>query len=156
MEGTPLELQLYNSGTQSSDAPEKPEQARRSDTTNQSQRRGIESSHWEASTGLITRLVARLVATGFGISANDILISQRGNATIARARQLTAYLLHTGLSMTLSEIAVILSKDRTTIGHSCRVIEDLRDDPKFDDQISEFDETIKLVRLLTHSRQQEG
>ncbi len=54
----------------------------------------------------------------------------------ARARQLAMYLSHVILGCTLREIGDAFGRDRTTVSYACAVIEDLRDDPRFDEDVS--------------------
>lgn len=97
---------------------------------------------------LMARFINQMVASAFGFSPDRLLKGDRGNAKVTRARHISIYLMHTCLSFSLTEIGKIYSKDRTTIGHACRVIEDLRDEPAFDDRILELEQTIQTVLLL--------
>lgn len=62
---------------------------------------------------------------------------------IARARQLAMYLSHVVLGRTLSEIGEVFGRDRTTVSYACAVIEDMRDDPQFDDTVSGLERQIE-------------
>jgi chromosomal replication initiation ATPase DnaA len=42
------------------------------------------------------------------------------------------YLARVALGMTLANAGLLFGRDRTTASHACRVIEDRRDDPRFD------------------------
>jgi hypothetical protein len=42
------------------------------------------------------------------------------------------YLLHVGLGLSMREIGEAFGRDRSTVGHACRVIEDRRDEGTFD------------------------
>lgn len=98
---------------------------------------------------LLATFVNQMVASAFELSADDLMRANRGNARASRARQISIYLMHTALSFSLSKIAIIYQKDRTTVGYACRVIEDLRDGPAFDDRILELEETVKTVLKLS-------
>ena len=100
---------------------------------------------------LLAKFVNQMVASTFGFTADHLLRSERGDAKAARARQVSIYLMHTCLSFSLTEIAKLYSKDRTTIGHACRVIEDKRDTPAFDDRIIELEQTIQTVLVLAQN-----
>jgi chromosomal replication initiation ATPase DnaA len=97
---------------------------------------------------LLATFVNQMVASAFELPAERLLRYDRGNARATRARQISIYLMHTALSFSLASISRIYNKDRTTIGYACRVIEDLRDTPAFDDKISELEETVKTVLKL--------
>ena len=104
------------------------------------------SSHGKEAS--LLRLVVQCVAIAFGTSAEHVRHQKRGCAKVARARQVVAYLMHTGLSLTLSDISVLLGRDRTTIGHACRMIEDLRDCPDFDHRLLMLEDAIATIREL--------
>ena len=95
-------------------------------------------------------LVIRLVALSLKVCVEELANSPRGNQATSRARQISAYLLHTTFSVPLAEIGFAFGKDRTTIGHACRIIEDLRDDPEFDETIRELEEALHpVLKILT-------
>lgn len=97
---------------------------------------------------LLATFVNQMVASAFELPSERLLKYDRGNAKATRARQIAIYLMHTGLSFSLSKISRIYNKDRTTIGYACRLIEDLRDNPAFDDRILELENTISIVLKL--------
>jgi len=53
-------------------------------------------------------------------------------ASSALARQIAMYLTHTVFGFTYSRVAAAFRRDRTTVSHACRLIEDHRDDTAFD------------------------
>jgi len=73
-----------------------------------------------------------IVSALFGISSNEIRRAGRTNLDVARVRQLAMYVAHITLSLTMKDIGVGFSRDRTTVLHACHLIEDLRDDLEFD------------------------
>ncbi len=97
---------------------------------------------------LLATFVNQMVASAYEIPSQRLLKDDRGTAKATRARQISIYLMHTGLSFSLSKISRIYRKDRTTIGYACRVVEDLRDTPAFDDRLIELEETINTVLIL--------
>ena len=97
---------------------------------------------------LLATFVNQMVASAFELPSERLLRNDRGNAKATRARQISIYLMHTGLSFSLAKVSRIYNKDRTTIGYACRLIEDLRDSPAFDDRILELENTINTVLKL--------
>ncbi|WP_200798493.1 helix-turn-helix domain-containing protein [Pseudovibrio sp. Tun.PSC04-5.I4] len=79
------------------------------------------------------------VALAFGLKPEEMHSSSRGYATVARARQVSMYILHVSMGMTLSQAGAVFDRDRTTAAHACRVVEDLRDDPEFDAILTEIE-----------------
>lgn len=97
---------------------------------------------------MLAKFVNQMVATAYEVTGDHLFNNARGNSREIRARQISMYLMHICLSFSLTEIARIYARDRTTIGHACRVIEDMRDTPVFDDRIIEMEETIQTVIAL--------
>jgi chromosomal replication initiation ATPase DnaA len=77
-------------------------------------------------------MVIALVSWATGVSERAIMAPNRGPGDTARARQIAMYLLHTSLSASYGEVARAFRRDRTTVSHACRLIEDMRDDPRQD------------------------
>lgn len=72
------------------------------------------------------------VALVFGISVHELNAQTRLGAKIAFARQLAMYIAHVRLGMKLVEVGQLFGRDRTTVAHACRLIEDRRDVPEID------------------------
>jgi len=72
------------------------------------------------------------VAEHFGVPIADVMSKTRESAKVAFARQIAAYVAHTTLSISYSQVAEFFHRDRTTIAHACKTIEDRRDDRSFD------------------------
>lgn len=67
-----------------------------------------------------------------GISVHELNAQTRLGAKIAFARQLAMYIAHARLGMKLVEIGQLFGRDRTTVAHACRLIEDRRDELDID------------------------
>ena len=104
--------------------------------------------------GVAARFVVRLVACALQVNESRLLTSQRGTAQIARARQIAMYLLHTSLSIPYADVAAMFDRDRTTVSHACRTVEDLRDDPMHDDLIVKLEEMVELARSMSVAERQ--
>jgi chromosomal replication initiation ATPase DnaA len=94
---------------------------------------------------LAGRFVAALVGWATGISEAELLAQGRGPGETARARQIAMYLLHTSLSASYGEVADAFSRDRTTVSHACRLIEDLRDDARHDALLCRLEAVLAAV-----------
>jgi len=94
------------------------------------------------------RLVVRLVANSFDVDEAVVLASGRGASEISRARQIAMYLLHTSLSIPYGRLARLFGRDRTTVAHACRTVEDLRDNPARDNAISKLEGILELLAQL--------
>lgn len=89
----------------------------------------------------ICQLVAACVAFDFGLDAAELETGLRGSQRMAFARQIAMYLAHVGFGLTLESIGRAFGRDRTTVGHACRVVEDGRDDIWFDCRVA----TLELI-----------
>ncbi len=76
------------------------------------------------------------VADAYAVPVREIRTSSRGRASAAFARQVAMYLAHVALGQTYSAIGRAFGRDRTTVAHACRLIEDCRDDPRTDDLLN--------------------
>lgn len=61
----------------------------------------------------------------------------------ARARQLAMYLSHVVLGRSLTEIGGAFGRDRTTVSYACALIEDMRDDPVFDEEVTALERRLE-------------
>ncbi len=84
-------------------------------------------------------LVAAIVCSEKKVSRSLIFNQSRCRAETARARQLAMYLAHVVLGQSLTSIGIAFGRDRTTVSHACALIEDLRDDPTFDEEVSRLE-----------------
>jgi len=78
------------------------------------------------------RRVVQVIAEAEGLSPADLLGATRGAAPVAAARQTAMYLCHVAVGSSLTEVARFFGRDRTTVAHACRLIEDRRDDKALD------------------------
>ncbi|MFN4184378.1 MAG: helix-turn-helix domain-containing protein [Hyphomonas sp.] len=93
-------------------------------------------------------LAGALVAYALGLKAEVVLSAERGNPVHARARHIAMYLAHTACGMSLARVARAFGRDRSTVSHGCRIIEDYREDADFDIWIEQLSAGIQSVVLL--------
>ena len=102
------------------------------------------------------RALRTLVATALGVDEGDLLAEGRGMADIAFARQMTMYLAHTRLRMSLTAAGRLVGRDRTTARHACQQVEDRRDDPREEELLgcleSSLDLAIEIARWRSARR----
>lgn len=98
-------------------------------------------------------ILSGIVAAAFDVPAKDLRAPTRGRAKVALARQIATYLAHVVLGMTLSDAGRLYGRDRTTAAHACRLVEDLRDEPRFDTLLSLLEEMVhaEIVRRAVRS-----
>lgn len=79
------------------------------------------------------------------VTRDQLLHISRSKADICLARQCAMYVMHTSFSTTYCEVAKYFGRDRTTVSHACRLVEDMRDDDAFDLKLSRIEELTKTA-----------
>lgn len=91
----------------------------------------------------VCRVAAAVVAAGCGVEADLLFAHGRCAAPVAAARQLAMYLVHVALGMPQAEVALAFGRDRSTVAHACRRVEDLRDRADFDARVSRMEASLR-------------
>ncbi len=90
-------------------------------------------------------VVEQAVAMAFQVPLRELRARTRRGAPIAFARQVAMYLTHVACGLTLTEVGILFTRDRTTVAHACGLVEDRRDDPIFDIFLDHLE--ISIIRL---------
>lgn len=90
-----------------------------------------------------------LAAWECGVEQAAIADGRRREAQVAAARQLAVYLAHVALGHDLSRLSLAFGRDRATIRHALRRIEDERDDPGYDRRVGRLEAILLLLRSTT-------
>jgi hypothetical protein len=85
-----------------------------------------------AAGGQLRTVIEGAVAQVFGVQHAELFRATRGKAPVALARQVAMYLTHGACGLSFTDVGLVFGRDRTTVAHACRVVEDRRDDPVFD------------------------
>jgi chromosomal replication initiation ATPase DnaA len=80
----------------------------------------------------LRRMVEQAVGRVFAVGTSDLWSLQRGHPTAAFARQVAMYLAHVTCGLTLTDVGRLFARDRTTVAHASVLIEDRREEPRFD------------------------
>lgn len=96
----------------------------------------LPQASFEAPPRTICLAICVCVALDFGIDPRTLLASGRGAPRLAQARQIAMYLAHVGFALSCETVARHFHRDRSTVAHACRVVEDGRDDRWFDCRVS--------------------
>jgi chromosomal replication initiation ATPase DnaA len=91
-------------------------------------------------------VVEASVGRVFSVRSQDFGSITRGRARAALARQVAMYLSHIACRRNFTDVGRIFARDRTTVAHACGVVEDLRDDQRFD-RVLDLLETIVRFKL---------
>lgn len=114
----------------------------------------ITLSRWSPGTGPadpVRGTVEATVAQVFNILPEEFGSVSRGTARVALGRQVAMYLSHVACRLTFTDVGRLFARDRTTVAHACGVVEDLRDDVRFD-RVLDLVEMIVRFRLRTIER----
>lgn len=87
-------------------------------------------------------IIESTVADVFAIDVGRLQSGSRGQAPVAQARQVAMYLMHCAFGISLTEIGYAFARDRTTVSHACRLIEDRRDTASFDFLLTNLEEIV--------------
>ena len=95
-----------------------------------------------------------------GVGAEYLASPARGRAPLAGARQKAQYLCHVGFGLSYTEIGARFNRDRTTVAHACRCIEDSRDAPVCDYALSRLEHALAAMAaslgLVEEAKDKEG
>jgi chromosomal replication initiation ATPase DnaA len=78
------------------------------------------------------RFVEELVGGALGVGIAELRRPSRGRAPVAFARQTAMYLAHVHFGLSLERVGQHFGRDRTTVAHACKRVEDSRDKPRFE------------------------
>lgn len=92
---------------------------------------------------VVAAFVTHAVALATGVSPAEIASNSRRSKAAARARQIAIYLAHVNFNWPLMRVAFAFDRDRTTCGHACHRIEDLREDAAFDARMLALEACVK-------------
>lgn len=101
------------------------------------------------------RCLEAVVAATFRLPVEDLRSASRGEAQIAFARQVAMYVAHVWFALSLTEVGRRFDRDRTTVAHACRVVEDRRDDPRIDRVVAAVESAAELWYRLPQSAEAE-
>jgi hypothetical protein len=76
----------------------------------------------------LARLTESAAAAMAGLPVQTLRGPARGGPAVTQARQVAMYLSHVVFGLSFSRVGVCFGRDRTTVRHACRLVEDGRDD----------------------------
>ena len=98
---------------------------------------------WHGTPQLGCDHVIALVARHKNVPIRLLTHRSRSRLPAARARQIAMYLSHVIYGHSLKEIGDAFGRDRTTVSYACAVIEDMRDDPRFDAEVCALEQQLE-------------
>ncbi|WP_421577907.1 helix-turn-helix domain-containing protein [Shinella sp. M31] len=91
------------------------------------------------------RIVRQLVLEMTALASERPLWRRDSRRSTCHVRQISMYVCHVVLQLSLSDIGAAFGRDRTTVGHACNVVEDRRDDAAFDAFVSAIERVVLSV-----------
>lgn len=64
----------------------------------------------------------------------------------AFSRQIAMYLAHVGFGLSMAEVGRAFERDRTTVVHACQLVEDRRDEVRFDQLLDHLEQAAVALR----------
>ena len=83
----------------------------------------------------------------------DLGRQDRRTRAAAFARQIAMYLAHVGFGLSMADVGRAFGRDRTTVVHACHLIEDRRDERRFDDLLDHLEQAALALRAARINRQ---
>ncbi|WP_438749503.1 helix-turn-helix domain-containing protein [Pararhizobium sp. O133] len=91
------------------------------------------------------RVVRQLTAEMVMLVGERVPLRRDRRRTSCHVRQISMYVCHVVLQISLTDIGHAFGRDRTTVSHACNVVEDRRDDSAYDDFVSSVERVITSV-----------
>jgi hypothetical protein len=100
----------------------------------------------------ICRIVSQ-IANEMVVFLGERIVLRRDRRRLAcHVRQISMYVSHVVLQLSLGDVAAGFGRDRTTVGHACHVVEDRRDDAAFDEFVTCVERMVAIVFLTSGMR----
>lgn len=93
----------------------------------------------------LAHLAQTVVSIAADIPLDEIRATSRRCASVALARQVAMYLTHVTFGFSLAQVGTAFGRDRTTASHACQIVEDRRDDERFDAWITQLECALESV-----------
>ena len=91
--------------------------------------------------------IAREIASAFfDVPVAEIALPNRAGAPVCQARHVAMYLAHVDFQIPLSVIGGDFGRDRTSVAHAVRRIEDCRDENRFDATMERLETLAQAIR----------
>ena len=91
--------------------------------------------------------VASEVSKATSVPAFCLFARSRGSGDVAFARQLALYIAHVEMRIPMQQVGEAFGRDRSTVAHACRRLEDMRDDGALDGNIGRIASAVKGALL---------
>ena len=100
----------------------------------------------------VRQVIDPAVAAVFEVDVRELRAATRGAPRTAFTRQVAMYLAHVVCGLSLTEVGQLFARDRTTVAHACKLVEDRRDDPELDGKLDHLERAVALLIDALFSR----
>jgi hypothetical protein len=90
-------------------------------------------------------IVVACTALAFGLSRRGLMQAGRDRPRAVLARQVAMYLLHVAFSLSMQEVGRLFRRDRSTVAHACRRIEEWREQEAADAFLHHLEAAIRAL-----------
>ncbi len=94
---------------------------------------------------VVCELCEQTVALTLEVPLKQMRARTRMTQDVALARQIAMYLASTMFDLQAVDIAPYFKRDRTTVGHACRTVEDKRESLSFDTTLCQLETILELA-----------
>ena len=91
------------------------------------------------------RVVRQLTAEMVMLVGERVPLRRDRRRSSCHVRQISMYICHVVLQISLTDIGLSFGRDRTTVSHACHVVEDRRDNPAYDDFVACVERVVTSV-----------
>ncbi|HEX2019470.1 MAG TPA: helix-turn-helix domain-containing protein [Aurantimonas sp.] len=102
------------------------------------------------------RLAREIASAFFAIPVQEIASPSRAVAPVCEARHVAMYLAHVVFQVSLTAVAAAFGRDRTSVAHAVRRIEDRRDDRSFDATLARLEALSHAVKIAMEQAPDRG
>lgn len=92
-------------------------------------------------------LAVAMAAGSMDVQADDMEGDGR-SLKVVLARQVAMYLAAVGFGMSYARVAAAFGRDRSTVQHACRVVEERREDPAFDHWLEALERAVACAPVI--------
>lgn len=90
----------------------------------------------------IGRVLAEAVGGALSVDPEKLAVKGRGDARTAFARHIAIYIARTRLGLSFTAAGRLFDRDRTTVAHACRRVEERRDELWADELVEQIDRVL--------------
>lgn len=103
-----------------------------------------------AADAALCRSIECAAAAVFAVPLTQLRAPTRGAPRVALARQAAMYLAHVTFALSHRRIATLFRRERTTVAHACRTVEDRRDEVWLEARLRRLEAVVSREAEVSH------